>query len=257
MATMMPMWPEIHSPTPEKSGLGRCRRPRRPPPPPPPPGKLPPPPVRPHWSRNATKPRANQRSNWNGNKRRLTRSTASRAASVAESCSAGTGMLDMRRPFYLGRGLQSRARPRMLWRTMPAPVLALLGPTNTGKTHLAIERMLEHRTGMIGFPLRLLARENYDRLVQRRAAPTRSPSSPARSGSCPPARVLRLHRGGDAARPPRRLPGRRRDPARRRPRARPRLHRPPPARARRARRPCSWAPRPSGRCCGGWCPRPS
>ncbi|WP_174436836.1 helicase-related protein [Azospirillum brasilense] len=44
-------------------------------------------------------------------------------------------------------------------------VVAVLGPTNTGKTHLAIERMLGHRTGMIGFPLRLLARENYDRIV--------------------------------------------------------------------------------------------
>ncbi len=46
-----------------------------------------------------------------------------------------------------------------------ARVLAVLGPTNTGKTHLAIERMLGHRTGMIGFPLRLLARENYDRVA--------------------------------------------------------------------------------------------
>jgi ATP-dependent RNA helicase SUPV3L1/SUV3 len=54
--------------------------------------------------------------------------------------------------------------------TMRPPVLALLGPTNTGKTYLAIERMLEHRTGMIGFPLRLLARENYDRVVQLRGA---------------------------------------------------------------------------------------
>jgi ATP-dependent RNA helicase SUPV3L1/SUV3 len=45
-------------------------------------------------------------------------------------------------------------------------VVALLGPTNTGKTHLALERMLGHRTGMIGFPLRLLARENYDRIVR-------------------------------------------------------------------------------------------
>ncbi|MGH6913932.1 MAG: helicase-related protein, partial [Geminicoccales bacterium] len=42
---------------------------------------------------------------------------------------------------------------------------AVLGPTNTGKTYLAIERMLGYRTGMIGFPLRLLARENYDRVV--------------------------------------------------------------------------------------------
>ena len=45
-------------------------------------------------------------------------------------------------------------------------VVAVLGPTNTGKTHLALERMLGHRTGMIGFPLRLLARENYDRIAK-------------------------------------------------------------------------------------------
>jgi ATP-dependent RNA helicase SUPV3L1/SUV3 len=43
---------------------------------------------------------------------------------------------------------------------------AVLGPTNTGKTYLAIERMLGHESGMIGFPLRLLARENYDRIVK-------------------------------------------------------------------------------------------
>ncbi|HEY8594652.1 MAG TPA: helicase-related protein [Devosiaceae bacterium] len=42
---------------------------------------------------------------------------------------------------------------------------AILGPTNTGKTHYAIERMLAHRTGMIGLPLRLLAREVYNRAV--------------------------------------------------------------------------------------------
>ncbi|MEM7443722.1 MAG: helicase-related protein [Pseudomonadota bacterium] len=47
-------------------------------------------------------------------------------------------------------------------------VQAVLGPTNTGKTHLAIERMLGHASGMIGFPLRLLARENYDRVVARK-----------------------------------------------------------------------------------------
>ncbi len=41
---------------------------------------------------------------------------------------------------------------------------AVLGPTNTGKTHLAIERMCAHSSGMMGFPLRLLAREVYDRL---------------------------------------------------------------------------------------------
>ncbi|WP_119462752.1 helicase-related protein [Rhodospirillaceae bacterium SYSU D60014] len=45
-------------------------------------------------------------------------------------------------------------------------ITAVLGPTNTGKTYLAIERMLGHRSGMIGFPLRLLARENYDRIVR-------------------------------------------------------------------------------------------
>ncbi len=45
-------------------------------------------------------------------------------------------------------------------------VKAVLGPTNTGKTHLAMERLLSHSTGIIGFPLRLLARENYDRMVK-------------------------------------------------------------------------------------------
>lgn len=46
-----------------------------------------------------------------------------------------------------------------------APLTAILGPTNTGKTHLAVERMLGHSSGMIGFPLRLLAREIYERVV--------------------------------------------------------------------------------------------
>ncbi len=49
-------------------------------------------------------------------------------------------------------------------------VKAVLGPTNTGKTHLALERMLAHASGIIGFPLRLLARENYDRMVARKGA---------------------------------------------------------------------------------------
>jgi ATP-dependent RNA helicase SUPV3L1/SUV3 len=44
---------------------------------------------------------------------------------------------------------------------------AILGPTNTGKTYFAIERMLAHRSGMIGLPLRLLAREVYHKLVDR------------------------------------------------------------------------------------------
>jgi ATP-dependent RNA helicase SUPV3L1/SUV3 len=49
-----------------------------------------------------------------------------------------------------------------------ARITAVLGPTNTGKTHYAIERMLAHRTGVIGLPLRLLAREVYDRIVRLR-----------------------------------------------------------------------------------------
>ncbi|MDP6773993.1 MAG: helicase-related protein [Rhodospirillales bacterium] len=49
--------------------------------------------------------------------------------------------------------------------TSRARVRAVLGPTNTGKTHLAMERMLGHASGIIGFPLRLLARENYERAV--------------------------------------------------------------------------------------------
>jgi len=46
-------------------------------------------------------------------------------------------------------------------------VSAILGPTNTGKTHFAIERMLSHKAGMIGLPLRLLAREVYNRVVAK------------------------------------------------------------------------------------------
>jgi len=52
----------------------------------------------------------------------------------------------------------------------PSPsrhVTAVLGPTNTGKTHLAIDRMLGHESGLIGLPLRLLAREIYDKIVAR------------------------------------------------------------------------------------------
>lgn len=49
-------------------------------------------------------------------------------------------------------------------------VTAVLGPTNTGKTHLAVTRMCAHSSGMIGFPLRLLAREVYDRVVQIKGA---------------------------------------------------------------------------------------
>jgi ATP-dependent RNA helicase SUPV3L1/SUV3 len=55
-------------------------------------------------------------------------------------------------------------------RARGAGVTAVLGPTNTGKTHLAIERMLAHSSGLIGLPLRLLAREVYNRAVERSGA---------------------------------------------------------------------------------------
>src|SRR3546814_9458848 len=55
-------------------------------------------------------------------------------------------------------------------RTFSGAITAVLGPTNTGKTHLAIERMCAHSSGMIGFPLRLLAREVYDRVVAIKGA---------------------------------------------------------------------------------------
>ncbi len=51
-----------------------------------------------------------------------------------------------------------------------ASLTAILGPTNTGKTHLAVERMCAHSSGMMGFPLRLLAREIYDRVVAIKGA---------------------------------------------------------------------------------------
>lgn len=49
-------------------------------------------------------------------------------------------------------------------------LIALLGPTNTGKTYQAVEAMLQHHSGIMGFPLRLLARENYDRIVARKGS---------------------------------------------------------------------------------------
>ncbi len=52
-------------------------------------------------------------------------------------------------------------------RARGAGVTAILGPTNTGKTHLAIERMVAHSSGVIGLPLRLLAREVYNKVVDR------------------------------------------------------------------------------------------
>ena len=51
--------------------------------------------------------------------------------------------------------------------TSEQKIIALLGPTNTGKTYVAIEKMLKFDTGIFGLPLRLLAREVYDKCVQK------------------------------------------------------------------------------------------
>src|SRR5665213_492452 len=75
-------------------------------------------------------------------------------------------------PFFLAPGVGSHNLATMHTtgaRALPAPkVTAVLGPTNTGKTFFAIERMLAHKSGMIGLPLRLLAREVFDRIVRLR-----------------------------------------------------------------------------------------
>jgi ATP-dependent RNA helicase SUPV3L1/SUV3 len=60
--------------------------------------------------------------------------------------------------------------PRRDQKQRGAGVTAVLGPTNTGKTHLALERMLAHSSGMIGLPLRLLAREVYNKVAARAGA---------------------------------------------------------------------------------------
>src|SRR5258708_22403913 len=91
-----------------------------------------------------------------GNRRR---STAGRDRATPRKL-LDSPCLSLGRPQFSNMGLLASA-PR---------ILAVLGPTNTGKTHLAIERMLGHQTGMIGFPLRLLARENYDRVVRIKGA---------------------------------------------------------------------------------------
>ena len=81
-----------------------------------------------------------------------------------------------------------------------AGVTAVLGPTNTGKTHLAIERMLGHSSGMIGLPLRLLAREVYNKIADRAGIEFgRADHRRGKDQAEEPA-VLGFHRGGDAAR---------------------------------------------------------
>ena len=64
-----------------------------------------------------------------------------------------------------GPMLAAPARRCQNGRVSDGTIKAVLGPTNTGKTHLAIERMCGHSSGAIGFPLRLLAREVYDRVI--------------------------------------------------------------------------------------------
>ena len=62
---------------------------------------------------------------------------------------------------------QKIQRPGEALRLRSENVTAILGPTNTGKTHYAIERLLGHSSGVLGLPLRLLAREVYNRVVER------------------------------------------------------------------------------------------
>ncbi len=64
----------------------------------------------------------------------------------------------------VARRLRVRREPATDDRVQDSAIKAVLGPTNTGKTHLAIERMCGHSSGCMGFPLRLLAREVYDRV---------------------------------------------------------------------------------------------
>ena len=126
-------------------------------------------------------------------------------------------------------------------RTSDGIVRAILGPTNTGKTHLAIERMCAHSSGVIGFPLRLLAREVYDRVVaikgaakvalitgEERILPQGAQYFLTTAETMPVPNGARAGRGRARLR----LRRDRRGPARHRPRARPRLHRPPAARPR-------------------------
>ena len=65
-------------------------------------------------------------------------------------------------------------------------ITAVLGPTNTGKTHLAVERMAGHASGMIGFPLRLLAREVYDRVVKMKGSAAEVALITGEEKICPP-----------------------------------------------------------------------
>ena len=81
----------------------------------------------------------------------------------------------------------------------PASITAALGPTNTGKTYRAIRRMIGHGSGILGLPLRLLARESTTACVGRSGTP-KWRFSPVRSASFPQGPVLHLHHRGMPAR---------------------------------------------------------
>ena len=85
-------------------------------------------------------------------------------------------------------------------RNRGAGVTAVLGPTNTGKTHLAIERMLAHSSGVIGLPLRLLAREVYNKIAARVGATERRADHRRGEDQAAEPALLGLDRRGDAAR---------------------------------------------------------
>ena len=135
------------------------------------------------------------------------------------------------------------------------PLKAILGPTNTGKTHLAVERMCGHSSGMIGFPLRLLAREVYDRVVQ---AEGREPGRPDHRRGEDPAEgraLVPVHRRKHADGARFRLRRARRGAAGRGSRARPRLHRPDASRARPRGDDDPRLGEPRSRWSGRFCPR--
>ncbi len=92
---------------------------------------------------------------WDARKKALTIHLCRHGIEIISQWSAKAGA--GKAPCRLGSNMAQQAR-----------IVAVLGPTNTGKTHYAIERMLGYRSGVIGLPLRLLAREVYDKIVALR-----------------------------------------------------------------------------------------
>src|SRR5512132_2367300 len=83
---------------------------------------------------------------------------------------APAGVPRVAAPPLVSRARRSHSQGMALLPSERSRVLAVLGPTNTGKTHFAVERMLAHQSGLIGCPLRLLAREIYDRIVAQKGS---------------------------------------------------------------------------------------